>query len=129
MSPSSDALLLSVSGEPIITAADLCRSHRAAAKQDQDRVNQLNPSSSNSVLGRAMERSQSVVFPANKDRLSREFAEQFHESVLRSTIQKEHQRNGDHLLCTVCWCLCLQFIGNDNMLLICNWVYMSAVYC
>ncbi|KAK7498098.1 hypothetical protein BaRGS_00010686, partial [Batillaria attramentaria] len=69
--------------EPLrITLGQLQERHLAAARQQQQK-NHIHPK-----LG--ADGSRPVIFPESQSRqLSREFAEQFHESVLQSTRQKE----------------------------------------
>ncbi|XP_070187100.1 genetic suppressor element 1-like isoform X2 [Littorina saxatilis] len=85
---------LDITIEPLrITLGQLQERHMAAARQEQEKqhVNHTHSKTGD----RAADGGRPVIFPDTRDRhLSREFAEQFHESVLQSTRQKESQKLG-----------------------------------
>lgn len=80
-----------------ITLGQLQEHHMVASRQQQCKVksvqiNHLHSKTSNTI---GVDGSRAVIFPETRDRQSsREFAEQFHESVLQSIRQKDFQKKG-----------------------------------
>ena len=99
---------LDVTIEPLrITLGQLQERHLAAARQEQEKNQLINHTLGKAGSSSAADGSRPVIFSEGRDRhLSREFAEQFHESVLQSTRQKEQsQKMG--MSCTVSVCVCV----------------------
>ena len=101
---------LDVTIEPLrITLGQLQERHLAAARQEQEKNQLINHTLGKAGSSSAADGSRPVIFSEGRDRhLSREFAEQFHESVLQSTRQKEQsQKMGMSCTVSVCVCVCV----------------------
>ena len=101
---------LDVTIEPLrITLGQLQERHLAAARQEQEKNQLMNHTLGKAGSSSTADGSRPVIFSEVRDRhLSREFAEQFHESVLQSTRQKEQsQKLGMSCTVSVCVCVCM----------------------
>ena len=112
---------LDVTIEPLrITLGQLQERHLAAARQEQEKNQLMNHTLGKAGSSSTGDGSRPVIFSEVRDRhLSREFAEQFHESVLQSTRQKEQsQKLGMSCTVSVCVCVCV-CLGHYHSILLC----------